>query len=330
MENHPIPQDVTGFQFKLIGNMTVKQFAYLLTGVIIAWAILQLPVNILIKLPFSIFSAALGIGLAYLPIGGRPMDSMIGHFIKALIRPTQFVYEKSGTPLYFFAKTMPRSKESKNIIPPFETDKLKLYLASIDDNPKNKLDAKENNFLESVSNMATSNFPFQTNVSATPTDQPIDASATPSEPLTTLPEPKLAAMPTYSPSSISSFKKTEDKNAKITPKTPKNIGPDIPSSPNMVTGVTKDPRGNTLPNILIEIKDKEDSPVRAFKTNEVGKFASATPLMNGDYVIEFEDPKLQHKFEPKTISATGQIILPIEAVSIDPREELRKSLFQHG
>ncbi|EKD47460.1 MAG: hypothetical protein ACD_66C00049G0001, partial [uncultured bacterium] len=28
MEQHPVPQNVTGFQFKLIGDITLKQFAY--------------------------------------------------------------------------------------------------------------------------------------------------------------------------------------------------------------------------------------------------------------------------------------------------------------
>ena len=108
----------------------------------------------------------------------------------------------------------------------------------------------------------------------------------------------------------------------------KNIGASsIPDSPNLITGVTRDPRGNPLSNILVEIKDKENNPIRAFKTNEVGKFASATPLMNGTYTVEFEDPKAQNKFEKITMHVAGQIIMPIEAISIDTREELRRSLF---
>ena len=101
----------------------------------------------------------------------------------------------------------------------------------------------------------------------------------------------------------------------------------VPDSPNLLTGIVKDPRGNPLSNILIEVKDKEGNPVRAFKTNEVGRFASATPLMNGSYTIEFEDPKGQNKFEKGIVNVTGQIIQPLVAMSIDTREELRRSLF---
>jgi hypothetical protein len=103
--------------------------------------------------------------------------------------------------------------------------------------------------------------------------------------------------------------------------------PSMPDSPSLITGITKDARGNALSNILVEVKDKDNNPVRAFKTNEFGRFASATPLANGNYTIEFEDPKAQNRFEKISINVTGQIIMPIEASSIDAREELRKSLF---
>src|SRR3989338_1772525 len=113
MDNHPIPQDVTGFQFKLIGNMTIKQFAYLAVGVIIGWVSLQLPITPFIKVPISGLFALLGVGLAFLPIGGRPMDVMIGNFIKAIFRPTQFIYDKSGSELF----SSPASSAHQNNIP---------------------------------------------------------------------------------------------------------------------------------------------------------------------------------------------------------------------
>ena len=279
MENHPIPQDVTGFQFKLIGDMTIKQFAYLATGIILAWIFFQLPIAFLIKLPVCAFFAFLGLGLAYLPISGRPMDLMIGNFIKALFRPTQFVYEKTGTRLFpKNAILAPRQYHSPAALA-VQKDKLKSYLQSITPAP------------------IPSAMPI---VSHSPTKQE-------AVPPASTPVPKLALIPPKPMASQS-----------------------IPDSPNLVTGATKDSRGNPLSNILIEVKDKEGNPVRAFKTNEVGRFASATPLMNGTYAIEFEDPKGQNRFKAQTINALGQIILPITVTSIDAREELRKSLFSNN
>src|SRR3989344_3699871 len=164
MENHPIPQDVTGFQFKLIGNMTVKQFAYLATGIILGWVFLQLPISIFIKFPISAFFAIFGIGLTFLPISGRPMDAMIGSYIKALLRPTQFFYEKSGQQLYY-----PNTKATLPIssLPFQQKDKLKAYLASqpVQKNKprtlRGEIDEKENNFLMSVASLAN-NAPIPT------------------------------------------------------------------------------------------------------------------------------------------------------------------------
>ncbi|EKD65479.1 MAG: hypothetical protein ACD_50C00078G0003 [uncultured bacterium] len=108
----------------------------------------------------------------------------------------------------------------------------------------------------------------------------------------------------------------------------KSIGlPTAPEDPNVITGIIKDPRGNPLGNILVEIKDTEGNPVRAFKTNGLGQFAASTPLANGTYTISFEDPKDQSKFDAIEFSAKGEVILPLEVISIDTREELRKTLF---
>jgi hypothetical protein len=103
--------------------------------------------------------------------------------------------------------------------------------------------------------------------------------------------------------------------------------PHIPDTPNVVVGIVKDPRGNVLNNILVEIKDKDNNPVRAFKTNALGQFASATQLATGIYTIELEDPKKQNRFDVIQLVANNQILLPLEIVSHDAREELRKELF---
>ncbi|MEK9207699.1 MAG: hypothetical protein AAB922_04405, partial [Patescibacteria group bacterium] len=101
----------------------------------------------------------------------------------------------------------------------------------------------------------------------------------------------------------------------------------MPQEPNLITGVIKDPRSNPLQNIIVEVKDANDNPVRAFKTNGLGQFASATSLSNGKYKIVFEDPKGENKFDAVEVEATGTPIMPLEIISVDPREELRRELF---
>jgi hypothetical protein len=132
--------------------------------------------------------------------------------------------------------------------------------------------------------------------------------------------------------SASTAAEEPQKETKFVRNVPQNMGksvglPIAPEFPNVITGIIKDPRGNPLPNILVEVKDADGNAVRAFKTNALGQFASATSLANGDYTIEFEDPAAQNKFDTVGFKANGEIILPIEVISVDTREELRRSLF---
>lgn len=94
MDNHPIPQDVTGFEFKLIGEMTVKQFAYVATGAIFGYIIYLFPIPFLFKLPPVAFFALLGFAFAFLPISGRPMDKMIFNFFRAVFSQNQYTYRE--------------------------------------------------------------------------------------------------------------------------------------------------------------------------------------------------------------------------------------------
>src|SRR3990167_4406099 len=96
MEDHPIQQDITGFQFKLIGSMTVKQFGYIAAGIIMGWVIYILPLPTLLKIPLALLLIILGACMAFLPVAGRPMDIMFSHLIKALFSPTQYIYQKTG------------------------------------------------------------------------------------------------------------------------------------------------------------------------------------------------------------------------------------------
>lgn len=132
---------------------------------------------------------------------------------------------------------------------------------------------------------------------------------------------------TFTPSTAPVLKETKNVRS-VSPSMGKSVGiPTASEFPNLLIGIIKDARGNPLPNILVEVKDKEGNPARAFKTNGLGQFASATALSNGTYRVEFEDPRGQVKFDAVEIVATGEVILPIEIIGTDQREELRKSLF---
>ena len=397
MENHPIPQDITGFQFKLIGDMTIKQFAYLAAGVILGWITYVLPIFILIKIPFVLFFAGFGVAAAFVPIEGRPFDVMIANYFKALFNPTQYVYRKIGGHMWFpqINKQTVQALETKPVSPD-STQKLKDFLKSLPQKTKNKLDEKELAFLNSLSslsltpqaNQAQQITPFKQaeetkkgeekslkTEGETESQKEKNLDETASNLKKQLEEAKLAETTKAGSAQyetahtkvmelekllqeiqsqkqnlegqiIELRKKLDMKNqnvftpsvAQAKPQTqtvrqiPRELGksaglPLISEFPNLIAGIIKDPRDNPLPNILVEVKDESGNPVRAFKTNVLGQFASATPLANGTYAISFEDPKTENKFDTVEIKVTGEILMPIEVISLDTREELRRSLF---
>jgi hypothetical protein len=446
MEQHPIPQDVTGFQFKLIGSMTVKQFGYVAVGVIIAVVLYYLPLHFplafMVKLLLIPLSGGSGVVIAFVPIEGRPVDVMASNFFSAIFSPNQYVYHKQGRHFLFNTTTTiiptPTAKEAaakaaavqKPKTPPTsKQQQLQQLLNAETGHVRNKLDEKEMSFLKSITSL-----PTQPIASGFKTAQNAVKAAIPTTPITppkiisvqeeNLPKPQLPKeepKPTSSPSQkpevqeqalvqqeasleqqLDQAKKEESQtqtnpqiaaqahqkvveletqiqtihaekakleqevielrkqlnktqavpqpavtpSAMPTPTAPpkpvqdaqhvrnvpqnmsKSVGlPHVPDTPNVITGIVKDPRGNILSSILVEVKDKEGNPVRAFKTNPLGQFASATPLVPGSYTIELEDPKGQQKFDVVQILVNNEILLPIEVISHDAREQLRKELF---
>lgn len=390
MEGHPIPQDITGFQFKLIGDMTIKQFAYLAVGVGGAWLFFVLHLPPFIKYPFSFIFALLGVSLAFLPLEGRPMDVMLSNFVKALFAPTQFIYQKMGGHFWFPSPTTAITKTNKPTSS-ISQDEFRAFLQSLPKRPKNELDEKEISFFKSLTTLLPApSFP-PTVVAPIPVSEPKEVSQEPEKQISKDKEEKIESQAKLLEQELEEAKKQEvaqtssagyaaahqkvlelekllnqtlaqkqelerqilslqkkleaqkkevftpgvatakrqTQNVRVIPKgLGKSVGlPILPEVPNIISGIIKDPRNNPLPNILVEVKDNEGNPVRAFKTNGVGQFASATPLSNGIYRVEFEDPKNEAKFDAVEIQANGEIIMPLEIISVDKREELRKELF---
>lgn len=403
MENHPIPQDITGFQFKLIGDMTIKQFAYLASGSVLAWIAFSLPAPFLIKLPFITIFLVFGISFAFFSIEGRPVDTMVVNFIKAAFSPTQYVYQKNS--LNFSQNEMVNDALSptRQAGSSFQLPQHPI--------PKDKLEKKEFDFFNMLSQMLNPSTPSQTvqgpvnhskpyivtgysEEKARQDNSQINGAEEKIAKVEKTEEPKLQTLTqesqtleqrleeakelekkeegsanyegahqkvlelekllndtmsekqkleeeiinlkkqlasqnqeVFRPSIATETKQT--KNVRIIPKElGKSAGLPITSEfPNVISGIIKDPRGNPLPNILVEVKDQDGNPVRAFKTNALGQFSASTPLVNGSYTISFEDPNASNKFDTVVFEASGNIILPIEVISVDTREELRKSLF---
>lgn len=129
MEQHPIPRQITTFEFKLIGFLTIKQFIYLIVFIPVGFLVYYLFPIPLLNVLLGIITGAFGFAFAFLPINDRPLDVWIRNFFKRLTSPTQYLYHKANQPLYFL-KNLVFATDPHHIMAHIEAqEKLSSYLA---------------------------------------------------------------------------------------------------------------------------------------------------------------------------------------------------------
>ena len=116
MEQHPVPQNVTTFQFRLIGDMTVKQFGYLAGGVILAFISFKLPLPFFFTWPMTVIFALGGFGFAFVPIEERPMDIWFLSFLRSVYSPTLYTWERSEEKKIIPGTSTAMSVPKKNLL----------------------------------------------------------------------------------------------------------------------------------------------------------------------------------------------------------------------
>src|SRR3989344_9322331 len=94
MEQHPVPQHIASFEFKLFGNLTVRQFVTLAIPMAFAAFIFFSSLTPYVRIPLAGAIALLGLFSALVPVGGRPFDKWVVAFLKAVLSPTQRVWTK--------------------------------------------------------------------------------------------------------------------------------------------------------------------------------------------------------------------------------------------
>lgn len=98
METHPVPSNVTSFEFHLVGDMTLRQFVYLAAGLGIAYLTFVLLFSRvpILAVPIIGISSLLGAAFAFLPILDRPLDHWVKAFFRAVYSPTKGVWQLDG------------------------------------------------------------------------------------------------------------------------------------------------------------------------------------------------------------------------------------------
>lgn len=181
MEQHPIPRNISSFEFHLIGDMTIRQFAYLAGGVLLAYLIFKIaPFPALIKYPLMGLSAFTGFALAFLPIQERPLDRWLIAFLKSINSPTQYLWHKDNTPpeillkpIIATVKTLPQNHQAAH---QDANNKLEVYLSTLPSQPHQSINLREKKYVDSTLLLFNSLGAYQTTGQ---TDIPVNPTVVP-------------------------------------------------------------------------------------------------------------------------------------------------------
>lgn len=147
MQQHAIPRQITTFEFKLIGFLTLKQFVYLVLFFPAAFVVYKLFPIPIFNYIFAFAVALFGVALAFVPINDRPLDVWVMNFFKRLRSPTQFLYKKQGEALHFLDDLVFVSDPHRVIAHVESKTKLAEYLA------KTKPPVQKSNIKQRITNL---------------------------------------------------------------------------------------------------------------------------------------------------------------------------------
>ncbi len=319
MEQHPIPQNISSYEFRLVGDMTLKQFLQLAGGLFVGYVFYRLPLPTIIRYPLVFTAVVTGITLAFVPINGRPFARYIWAFLMAIYSPTEFIWRPTtANTQASIATPIPDTTP----VPPEPTPAAQPDHPVVDSAPTIQAIPIESYSVSAPTQTSTSVFSSE----SAPTEP---------EPIQT---PDSTPMPPPSPQSTTDESQTIfSAPAKIETVSPQPLPePEIglseplptmvpittgnqpnftslivtPEQPNIITGLITTAEGNSIENAIIEIIDSATGiPARALRSNRLGQFQIATPLTPGAYIVQTEKDGLQ--FSPVRVEANGTIIEPL-------------------
>ncbi|NOY14979.1 MAG: hypothetical protein GXP43_02065 [bacterium] len=308
-KEHPIPQNITTYKFRLVGNMTLQQFFEVAGGFIIAFILWKLPLYPILKYPPAVISALLGIAMAFLPLEERPLDVWILSFLKSIYKPTIFIFRPRSHVLLYQTYTPRKTFAKPPLIAPARPR------ASIDQLTQNK--KQPSSFSSYVNHLfqqagpaapltsAQSPMPAQT--APKPTPRPAPQPKTAVKPIRQAPPQPAAAKHPFSlkPTLI---KKTAPKKPTFDTSLPKTTQENLP------VGIVVSSDNQPLPGTIVEVKTKQTNmPVRVTKTNLLGQFFFANPLPVGEYIIEAE--RDGYKITPISLTLNNTVLSPIKIIA---------------
>ena len=138
MEQHSVPSHIASFEFKLFGNLTIRQFFTLALPASVGGIIFFSGLPDIVRFPLSALFVGFGFLIALVPFGGRPFHKWIIAFFKAILSPTQRIWIKEAKIPEFLSvitNPLPTHPQEVQNIDERSKEKLEAYLATL---PKSK------------------------------------------------------------------------------------------------------------------------------------------------------------------------------------------------
>ncbi len=286
MQEHPIPQDITGYQFHLIGSMTIRQFAMVLAGVVAAVVFYQVSLPVFMKLPISIMFALTGAGAAFVPIEGRPLDQWIVNFFRALYKPTKFFWKREAQipDAFTYEAKNDKSQEEKPVgLGPVRKERVQEFLRSMNQ-----------------AHLEVDQFDYEENMRINQVLQTFDdVSVEEQEGVKQVQKPdlkvrvrKMQAIDggrqrrvVFDAGQAQKDAASIDKEAAFKPERAAFNGsaetvsqnqdlpfPNKPSQPNKIVGMVLEPSNRLIKGARVEIKNEQGETITAVKSNALGQF----------------------------------------------------------
>lgn len=260
MDQHPIPRQITTFEFKLIGFFTVKQFLYLLIGAgigVIAYFLTPIPV-----LNYFVGGGVFGLFVifALVKYNERSLDVWVHNFLRRLTSPSQFFFQKRNrAPSFLHDTPVPDPVVTQSHI-----------------DARQKLVAYRSTHLNE-------DIKTHKQISSPPThDQK--------------PNTKPLTPPEKTERTTNSEQTNKDDSAPLEHQAVQT-SPHAQEIRPFIAGVVKNKKEVPLPSMMVYIKDTSGQIVRILKTNNKGVFATFHPLTPNSYTLEIKDLTEKHFFD---------------------------------
>lgn len=348
MQQHPVPQHISSYEFKLVGDMTLKQFFQLAGGLVISLVFYATPLPGFIKWPLVVLFGLAGAALAFLPIEERPLSQWVFAFIKAIYSPTVYawnaaavedVFARGGaTALADPSQPAISQVEQTEEVQKFEQgeknfiSRITVLFAGSSQTP-NMQQVPVSDFIPAQSSHSTGSGQAEPFAMGAVLSQDSPVPQTPQRHIPQVVEMamavptsaavKVGAIPVQAPQSPH----TPDTSGTLTPVfasgasqkstagqaifAPEAAPPAPPERPNTIVGQVISADGKIVEGAIMEIKDATSkTPVRALRSNKVGHFITVTPVLNGVYEIVTEKEGLT--FDTVQFAAEGRLIPPIQ------------------